>query len=65
MPAVQRSSNYAATVDELIVEVTIEALNAALAEHGVTPDRIITIHFLPGVYIANGTKPRYRILYLS
>lgn len=58
----QRISNVA-TVDEFVTEATVDALNAALAQRGVTPDRIIAVHYVEGVALANGAKPQYRVLY--
>ncbi|WP_342363018.1 hypothetical protein [Terrarubrum flagellatum] len=60
--AAQRLSN-AATVDEIVTDATVEALNAALSARGVTPDRIIAVHYVEGAYLANGAKPQYRVLY--
>jgi hypothetical protein len=62
MSAPRHLSNTA-VIDEMVTDATIEALNAAPSTHGVTPDRIIAVHYLDGVYVANGAKPRYRVLY--
>ena len=62
MSAARYPSN-AAVIDEMVTDATIEALNAALSSHGITADRIVAVHYLDGVYLANGAKPRYRVLY--
>ncbi|MDQ0470390.1 hypothetical protein [Labrys wisconsinensis] len=63
MSAAARYPSNAAVIDELITDATVEALNAALAGHGISADRIVAVHYLDGVYLANGAKPRYRVLY--
>ena len=50
-------------VGELVTEARLEALNAALAAHGVDSCCIITIFELAGQPIANGHPPRYHVLY--
>ncbi len=62
MSAVHKLSN-AATVAEFTTDATVDALNAALAQRGVTPDRIIAVHYVEGAFLANGAKPQYRVLY--
>ncbi len=53
----------AATVGEFVTEAQIDALNAALAAHGVDANRIIAIFELPGQPVANGHPARYHVLY--
>ncbi|MBN9064737.1 MAG: hypothetical protein BGP06_13810 [Rhizobiales bacterium 65-9] len=58
-----KSIRNAAVVDEFVTDATVEALNEALAARAITPDRIIAVHYLEGVSLANGARPRYRVLY--
>ena len=57
------SRSNVATIDEITTDATVEALNAALSQHGITPDRIVAVHYLDGVYLANGPGPRFRVLF--
>lgn len=50
-------------VGELVTEARLDALNAALAAHGVDSSRIITIFEVPGHGAANAPPRRYRVLY--
>lgn len=50
-------------VGEFITEARLDALNAALAAHGVDASRIITILEVPAQNIANTLPARYRVLY--
>jgi hypothetical protein len=50
-------------VGEFVTEARLDALNAALATHGVDSNRIITIFELPGQPVANGHPARYHVLY--
>jgi hypothetical protein len=50
-------------VGEFVTEARLEALNAALAAHGVDASRIIAIFEMPGQPVANGHPARYRVLY--
>ena len=51
-------------VRELVVRATEEALNEALAEHGVQPDQILSIMWQPGSHMAIGDHwPKYRLIY--
>jgi hypothetical protein len=52
-----------AVVGEFTTEARLEALNAALAAHGVDANRIITIFELPGQPVASGHPARYHVLY--
>ena len=51
------------TVGEFFTEARLDALNAALAAHGVDASRIITIFEIPGQSVANALPPRYHVLY--
>jgi hypothetical protein len=51
------------SVGEFITEARLDALNAALAAHGVEPSRIITIFEVPGHGAANASPRRYRVLF--
>ena len=53
----------AETVGEFFTEARLDALNAALAAHGVDASRIIAIFELPGQPVANGHPARYHVLY--
>ena len=50
-------------VGEFFAEARLDALNAALAAHGVDAGRIITIFEVPGQFVANALPPRYHVLY--
>jgi hypothetical protein len=50
-------------VGEFFTEARLDALNAALAAHGVDASRIITIFEIPGQSVANALPPRYHVLY--
>ncbi len=50
-------------VGEFVTEARLDALNAALAAHGVDANRIITIFEVPGQAVANALPPRYHVLY--
>jgi hypothetical protein len=52
-----------ALVGEFVTEARLEALNAALAAHGVDAARIISIFQLPGQPVANSMPPRFQVLY--
>jgi hypothetical protein len=52
-----------ATVGEFVSEARLDALNAALAVHGVDSSQIIAIFETPGQPVANGHPARYRVLY--
>ena len=56
-------SNRAKVVDEIIVEAEVEALNAALAERGISADRIVAVIPLPGQIMVSPTPPQFRVLY--
>jgi hypothetical protein len=52
------------SVRELIVTANQEALNAAITEHQIEPEKIISVIWLPGKHLAIGDyEPKYRILY--
>jgi hypothetical protein len=50
-------------VGEFVTEARLDALNAALATHGVDSNRIITIFEIPGQPVANGHPARYHVLF--
>jgi hypothetical protein len=50
-------------VGELVTEARLDALNAALAAHGVDSSRIITIFEMPGHGAANAPPRRYWVLF--
>lgn len=51
-------------VRELMVRATEEALNRALTENEISPDRIISIIWHPGAHMAVGEHwPMYRVIY--
>ena len=55
---------HAVTVRELVVRATEEALNKALAEHGVQPDQILSIMWQSRSHMAIGEYwPKYRVIY--
>ena len=46
-----------------VTEARLDALNAALAAHGVDATRIISIFQLPGQPVANSLPARFQVLY--
>jgi hypothetical protein len=50
-------------VGEFFTEARLDALNGALAAHGVDASRIIAIFEAPGQSVANALPPRYHVLY--
>jgi hypothetical protein len=49
-------------VGSFVTEARLDALNAALAAHGVDANRIISIFQLPGP-VANSLPARFQVLY--
>ncbi|MCO5066952.1 MAG: hypothetical protein M9924_21535 [Rhizobiaceae bacterium] len=62
MAVLEQEAN-ASMVEELVTKATVEALNVGLAQEGVSPERIIAVHYLEPAYVGNGHGPRYRVLY--
>lgn len=56
-------SNRAKVLDEVVVEAKIDALNAVLADRGISADQIISVIPLPGQTLVSPTPPQYRVLY--
>ena len=56
-------SNRAKILDEIVVEVEIDTLNAALAERGISADRIVAVIPLAGQIMVTPTPPQFRVLY--
>jgi hypothetical protein len=53
-----------ASIRELVVSATADALNAAVAEHQIEPDKIISVIFLPRRELAIGDYgAKYRLIY--
>jgi hypothetical protein len=53
-----------ASIRELVVSATEDALNAAVAEHQIEPDKIISVIFLPRRELAIGDyEAKYRLIY--
>jgi len=51
-------------IREVVVTATEDALNAAVAEHQIEPDKIISVIFQPGRAMAIGDyKAKYRLIY--
>ena len=50
-------------VGSFVTEARLDALNAALAAHGVDATRIISIFQLPGQPVANSVPARFQVLY--
>ena len=51
-------------IREVVVSATEEALNAAVAEYHIEPDKIISVIFQPGKVLAIGDyQAKYRLLY--
>jgi hypothetical protein len=59
----QVSTPASSVVGSFISEARLDALNAALAAHGVDAARIISIFQLPGQPVANSMPPRFQVLY--
>jgi hypothetical protein len=53
----------AASVREIVVPANLEALNVALAENQVQPEKVISVLLEPGTALAQGEGPKYRVLY--
>jgi hypothetical protein len=52
------------SIRELVVSATENALNAAVAEHQIEPDKIISVIFLPRRELAIGEyEAKYRLIY--
>jgi len=56
-------TNRKPTLSEIVTEADVNALNAALDQHELGPERIAAIHFVPGTRIGNGPGSQYRVLY--
>ena len=56
-------SNRANVLDEIVVTAEIGALNSALAERGISADRIVAVLPLEARIMVNPTPPQYRVLY--
>ncbi|MPZ57052.1 MAG: hypothetical protein GEU91_11260 [Rhizobiales bacterium] len=58
------ATNTAAGVRELIVPATMDALNAALTENQIRPDKIISVMLQPRRELAIGDfDAKYHVLY--
>jgi hypothetical protein len=57
------SKSASGLVGEFVTEARLDALNAALAAHGVDASRIISIFEVPAQPVANALPPRYHVLY--
>jgi hypothetical protein len=57
------SMTAGSSVGEFFAEARLDALNAALAAHGVDASRIVTIFEVRGQFVANALPPRYHVLY--
>jgi hypothetical protein len=52
------------SVREIVVNATEDALNAAVVEHRIEPDKIISVIFQPRGALAIGDyKAKYRLIY--
>jgi hypothetical protein len=56
-------SNRVSPVEEIVTEATLDALNAALSEHGIDAERIISILPVPGQTMAFPKPPQLRVLF--
>lgn len=56
-------SNQVGAVYEIVTEATLDALNAALTQHGIDAERIISILPLPGQSMAFPKPPQFRVLF--
>jgi hypothetical protein len=55
-----------ASIHEIVVTATEEALNAAIAERGIQPDKIISVIYEPRRELAIGDYgAKYRVIYRS
>ena len=57
------SKTVIGVVGSFVTEARLDALNAALAAHGVDATRIISIFQLPGQPVANSLPARFQVLY--
>jgi hypothetical protein len=57
-------SNNMPSIREIVVPATEEALNAAVTEHQIEPDKIISIILQPRAQLAMGEhEAKYRLIY--
>ena len=63
MAAMHRAQLSNSVVDELFTEANIVALNEALLERGISPERIIAILAVPGQTLVSPVPPQFRVLY--
>jgi hypothetical protein len=56
-------SNRAKVLDEIVVAAEIDTLNAALAERGISADRIVAVLPLEAKIMVSPTPPQFRVLY--
>ena len=53
-------------INQIVTEASIDSLNSALAERGVSPTAIVAIHYLPRKALAVGDyEAEYHVLYWS
>jgi hypothetical protein len=63
MAATALKTNRAAAIGELYTEADLEALNAALADHGIGAERIISVLPVPAETLLSARGARLRVLY--
>jgi hypothetical protein len=52
------------SIREIVVSATEDALNAAVADHNIEPEKIISVIFLPRKELAIGDyEAKYRLIY--
>jgi hypothetical protein len=52
------------SVREIVTPANIEALNTALTENQIQPEKVISVMLQPGTPLAIGdNEPKYRVLY--
>jgi hypothetical protein len=56
-------SNQPATVAEIFSDATIDALNSALLQHGISAERVIAVLPVAAQIVANPSPPQFRVLY--
>lgn len=63
MANAQLATNRADLIGEIVTEGTTDALNAALADHGIEAERIVAILPVSGQALVTVTSPKFRVLY--
>jgi len=63
VPQRAQVSNSRDPVAEIFTEAKIDALNAKLAERGISADRVIAVLPVAARFMTNPAPPQFRVLY--